>query len=89
MDKPEDAWQATSAEFKSAEGREVFVKRVKRTPVLKSPLDFVSMQTVQVGTAPRGEFLYRASKGDEAGKSVRLLVNKEFGEWKIDRVTTE
>jgi hypothetical protein len=86
--KPADAWQSTTAEFKSAEGREVFLKRVKETPVLKAPLEFVSMQTVEVGTEPRGEFLYRSLKGDTANKTVRLLVNQENGEWKVDRMTT-
>ncbi|MBA3312744.1 MAG: hypothetical protein H0T47_05550 [Planctomycetaceae bacterium] len=87
--RPDDAWQSTTAEFKSAEGREVFRKRVAKMPVLKSPLEFVSMQTVEVGDQSRGEFLYRSSQGETAGKTVRLLVGNEYGAWKVDRLTTE
>ncbi len=87
--KPADAWQSTTSEFKSAEGLETFVKRARQTPVLKAPLEFVSMQTVEIGKEPRGEFLYRSLKGDTTGKAVRVLVNKENGAWKVDRVTTE
>jgi hypothetical protein len=47
------------------------------------------MQTVEIGKEPRGEFLYRSLKGDTTGKAVRVLVNKENGAWKVDRVTTE
>lgn len=87
--KAAEAWQSTTAEFKSAEGREVFLKRVKKTPVLKAPTDFVSMQSVEVGDQQRGEFLYRSATGDTAGKTVRLLVSNEYGEWKVDRMTTD
>ncbi len=75
----------TSAEFESAEGREVFIKRLRTLPELNEPMEFVSMQTVEVGGEARGEFLYRS----KAGRTIRLLVNKEYGEWKVDRMTTQ
>lgn len=82
--KASEAWQSTTAEFKSAEGRETFLKRVKQHPELTQPLAFVSVQTVTVQDSPRAEYLYRAEKG-----TVRLLAGNELGTWRIDRLVTE
>lgn len=79
------AWDSTTAEFKSAEGRETFLKRVKKTPVLKEALDFVAVQQINIGSQPRSEFLYRSSEG----KSVHVLVGEEYGTWKVDRMTVD
>ncbi|HEX6987797.1 MAG TPA: hypothetical protein VF170_20620 [Planctomycetaceae bacterium] len=88
---PDDAWQSTTAEFKSAEGRESFRRYVAKNPALKGPLEFVAVETVAVGDQPRDEFVYRPAGGAAAplGKMVRVLVGNEFGEWKVDRVTVE
>jgi hypothetical protein len=76
------AWEATTAEFKSAQGRESFSQYVKEHPQLKAPLAFVSVQTVTVQDSPRAEYLYRS--GD--GRVVRLLAGNEGGTWRVDRV---
>lgn len=78
---PEKAWQSTTAEFKSDEGQESFVAAVKPVKFLQEPLDFVSVQTVQVGEEPRSEFLYRA----KTGETVRIVLAHENGAWKVDR----
>ena len=78
---PENAWQSTTAEFKSDEGKESFIAAVKPVKFLKEPLDFVSVQTVQVGEEPRSEFLYRA----KTGETVRIVLARDNGEWKVDR----
>ena len=83
--KADEAWQSTTAEFKSAEGRESFRRYVARNPALKGEAEFVSTQTVQVGDLPRDEFLYRSADG----KTIRVLVGEELGEWRVDRVTVE
>lgn len=83
--KASQAWQSTTAEFKSAEGRETFLKRVKQHPELTKPLAFVSVQTVTVQDSPRAEYLYRA----EGAPNVRLLAGNELGTWRIDRLLTE
>lgn len=86
--KPADAWQATTAEFKSAEGRETFSKNVKQHPLLKEPATFVSVQSVTVQGQPRAEYLYRAGK--EKGKGmIRLLAGLENDTWRVDRLTIE
>ncbi len=75
------AWNSTTAEFKSALGRESFVRQAKAIPALQKPLQFVSVQTVAVQEQPRSEFLFRSSEGPE----VRLVLGREDSVWKIDR----
>jgi hypothetical protein len=81
---PGQAWDAATAEFKSIEGRESFVRKAKATPILRENLQFNSTQSVTVQDAPRTEFLYESPT---TGKSVRLLVGYEAGVWKVDRLT--
>ena len=86
--KADEAWQSTTAEFKSAEGKENFRRRVKATPSFKLPLVFVSTQTVAVGDQPREEYLYQAPREGKMA-TVRVLIGQENGEWKVDRVTAD
>lgn len=79
----DQAWQSTTAEFKSAQGKESFARDVKSLKFLKEPLEFVSVQTVTVGTQPRTEYLFRSS----GGNTVRIVLNRENGHWKVDRWT--
>ena len=80
------AWQATTAEFKSALGREKFLTYVKERPYFKRPLAFVSMQTVRVQNQPRSEFVYRTA---DSKATVRILVGSEAGTWHVDRLATD
>ncbi len=79
---PEAAWAGTTAEFKSASGRESFLTQVRSLPVLREQFDFVSAQTVTVQNQPRTEYLFRESK---SGTTVRIVIGKENGSWKVDR----
>jgi hypothetical protein len=79
--RPEQAWQSTTAEFKSARGREAFVSDVQRLKFLFQPLDFVSVQEVIVQEQPRSEYLFRA----KTGETVRIVIGQEDGQWKVDR----
>lgn len=81
--RADEAWQSTTAEFKSAQGKESFARDVKSLKFLKEPLEFVSVQTVSVGTQPRTEYLFRSS----GGNTVRMILNRENGNWKVDRWT--
>lgn len=78
---PEKAWDSTTAEFKSAQGREAFQREVKPLAFLQSPLDFVSAQVVEVQGQPRSEYLFRA----KTGQTVRIVIGKDGGQWKVDR----
>ena len=81
-----EAWQATTAEFKSALGREKFLTYVKERPYFKRPLAFVSMQTVRVQNQPRSEFVYRTA---DSKATVRVLVGSEAGAWHVDRLAAD
>ncbi len=81
--KADQAWASTTAEFKSAQGRETFSKFVKDHPLLSKPTAFVAVQTVTIQDSPRAEYTYRATEG--AG-TVRLLAGNEQGAWRIDRI---
>lgn len=82
--QPGEAWDASSTEFKSIEGRESFMRKAKATEVLQDELRFGSTQDVKVQDRPRTEFLYTSLK---SGKTVRILVGFDRGEWKVDRLT--
>jgi len=84
--QPEKAWESTTAEFKSAEGRESFLRYVKDHPSLSGKLSFVSVQTVTVQDSPRAEYLYR---GEDSKSTVRLLAGDERGTWRIDRISMD
>lgn len=76
------AWDATSTEFKSVEGRESFIRKTKSMPILAEPLQFNSTQQVLVQDKPRTEYLFQSPKA----KMVRVLLGYERGEWKVDRL---
>jgi hypothetical protein len=76
------AWESTTAEFKSAQGQESFAEQVKGHPALAKPASFVSVQSVTVQDSPRAEYLYRLADG----KVVRLLAGQEGGAWRVDRL---
>ena len=84
--QPDQAWQSTTAEFKSAEGRESFSRYVKKHPFLTKPVNFVSVQMVTAQSQPRAEYLYRAGK---EGSTIRLLAGLDNDTWRIDRITIE
>jgi hypothetical protein len=82
---PEDAWESTTADFKSDQGKERFVRQVRPLPILNAPLEFVSVETVMIGDHPRPEYDYQSAAGD----SVRLVLGRDDGLWKVDRWLTE
>lgn len=77
------AWDSTTAEYKSLEGRESFIRSARKRALYKQPLQFVSSQEVEVMGQPRRELLYQDAK---TGASVRILVANEAGEWRVDRL---
>lgn len=82
-----DAWESTTAEFKSAQGKESFTRAMAQAAVLKQPLDFISMQTVEINGQSRAEYLFRALSAP--GGTVRLVIGREGGVWKVDRMVME
>lgn len=78
-----EAWDATTAEFKSIEGRESFMRSAAKAPLLKEELHFASAQDVRVNDEPRAEYIFQSPES----KMVRVLVGYEGGVWKVDRLT--
>lgn len=76
------AWESTSAEFKSAEGKEAFLRATAPVSYLREPLTFQSAEKSEVGSSVRTELVYTG----QSGAKVKLLLGKEFGEWKVERL---
>ena len=55
-----EAWDATTTEFKSIEGRESFISTAAKAPLLKDQLHFVSTQDVMVGDKKQSEYIYQS-----------------------------
>lgn len=83
--QPADAWESTTAEFKSAQGKESFVRQCKTLKFLQTSCEFVSVQTVTIGNQPRTEHLFRTATGE----TVRIVLGREAGLWKVDRWVAE
>jgi hypothetical protein len=81
--KAGDAWDATSTEFKSIEGRESFMRRAKSAPILTGPLQFNSTQQVLIHEEPRSEYLFQSPDA----KIVRVLLGYDRGDWRVDRLS--
>jgi hypothetical protein len=79
--RPEAAWEGTSAEFKSALGRESFAAEARGLKFLRTKLVFDSVQEVDVFGESRPEFVFKAGTGE----TLRLLLAREGEAWKVDR----
>ncbi len=82
-----EAWQSTTAEFKSADGREAFMRLLKKWPFLQKPLEFGSSKTITLGEEERTEYLFDSP--DAPNASVRVVIANEADTWKIDRLVVE
>ena len=81
--KASEAWDSTTAEFKSAEGKESFLRSLKGKTFLSDPLTFDSVQTADMNGKKRNEFRFKSKGGHE----VVVVVGPENGEWKVDWLT--
>lgn len=77
------AWDGATTEFKSIEGRESFIRKVRSTPILTGPLQFNSSQQVTIQDEPRTELLFQSPDT----KLVRVLIGFEHGNWRVDRLS--
>lgn len=86
--RADEAWESTTAEFKSAEGRESFRKRAQH-PALQQELEFAGYQETEVSGLVRGEATYRTPDGATPAAHVNLLLAVENGTWKVEWMTIE
>ncbi len=78
--KADEAWQSTTAEFKSAEGKESFVRSMRGQKHLAESLTFVTSETIDANGLKKGQFEYKSA----SGRPVKVIVGSENGEWKVD-----
>jgi hypothetical protein len=86
--RPDDAWESTTAEFKSAEGRESFRARSKH-PALQQDLEFAGYKETEISGLIRGEATYRTPAGTEPPATVTLLLANEGSQWKVEWMEIE
>lgn len=84
----DEAWESTTAEFKSAEGRESFRKRAQHPP-LQQQLEFAGYKETEVSGLVRGEATYQTPPGATPVARVRLLLSVEDETWKVEWMTVE
>lgn len=80
------AWAGTTAEFKSFLGRERLHAFVRSQPVLKTDLAFSDSQEFEANGIRLIAYIFRAPATPAA---VRVLLAKEQGQWKVERLTVE
>jgi hypothetical protein len=85
-----EAWQSTTAEFKSATGKDRFSAFVKSHPALSAPAERTSFQNVTANGLTVGEYTYRATPPKPTGKTtIRVWIAQDNGRWRVDRVFVE
>ena len=84
--RADEAWESTTAEFKSAEGRESFRQRA-RHPALQQQLVFDGYKETEVSGLVRGESTYFTPPGTTPAARVTLLLAVENGTWKVEWMT--
>jgi len=83
------AWETTTAEFKSNQGRENFLKYVEQHPLVKEPLEFYNFQTVTINGLSCAECAFGKQGAPGSGPKVRVLLAKEQGKWKVERLIAD
>lgn len=93
------AWQGTSTEFKSYMGLDSLRDYVKLHPALGGPAEFVEGHPIASGRGPAVVYTYKATapprakaRGKAAAKpveAVAVMMFREDGAWKVERLTAE
>ncbi|REJ88940.1 MAG: hypothetical protein DWQ34_20890 [Planctomycetota bacterium] len=83
------AWESTTADFKSDEGRESFRAFVAARPVLSEKAEFVASEETIVHGLTRWKYTYRLGSQGSSAEEIYVLLTNERGEWKVDRFAAE
>ena len=84
------AWESTTADFKSDEGRDAFRRFVKSRPVLGKPLEFTELKQVEVNGLTRWEATLRPAADQKSSTTVvKTMIAEEAGVWKVERLIEE
>lgn len=88
----EAAWQSTTAEFKSDEGRESFVRYARQHAAVWPAIEFQEYKRGELNGLPRGQAFYQPSTSavpPPSIKQVRIAVAQEEGTWKVEGLFLE
>jgi hypothetical protein len=83
------AWESTTSDFKSDEGRDSFRKYVKSRPVLSQPLEIVELKRVEVHGLTRWEAILHPPADSKSPATVRTMIAAEGDAWKVERLVVE
>lgn len=84
--KPDDAWAATGAEFKSLQGRDAFRAYVRaHQKKLLAPTQLERAAPLPSAGLPLTECVFRPA----GGGAIRVTVGTEDGIWKVARLVVE
>ena len=88
--KIDEAWESTSAEFKSDKGRESFRRYLRSQAIARRPLSFVSYDVTELNELKRGVCVYegKSSSGTRPFR-VRIVIAEEANQWKVDGMIVE
>lgn len=84
----DQAWQDTTAEFKSFTGRDRLRRMVRSNPALQHPCELVSCQLAESGPLRLLECLFQSSKYPDIKVRVLLAPTKQ-GRWQVERLETQ
>ena len=79
----DQAWESTTAEFKSGQGCEQFRQFVARTPLLRQPLEFAQYQATELNGLRRGQCVFHPAGSPG---QVRVILAREADAWKAEGV---
>lgn len=83
-DRIDAAWTGTTAEFKSNQGREQFRRWVKGQKRLSEPAEFRGCDMAERNGLRVADCRFACPSG-----GVRVLLAREDGQWKVERVLAE
>ena len=82
----DEAWESTTADYKSDQGRDAFRSFVTARPGLKQPAEFVGFEEISVNELTRWKYTYRLQTPLPSGSSeVGVLIANENGVWKVEQ----
>jgi hypothetical protein len=87
VNKVDEAWAGTSAEFKNFMGKEEFRGFVRKHAVLKQPAEPGELTVLPDKGYPAAECLFRTTGAKAA--TVRVQLGSDNGTWKVERVAVE
>ena len=83
------AWESTTSDFKSDEGRESFRKYIQGKPVLAGPLEIAELKQVEIHGLTRWEAVLHPPPNAKSPATVRAMIAEEGDVWKVERLVVE